>query len=444
MMQGRLFVFVIAGLAVLSCNNDNDVRTDLDSELLVLLENASPDNSADFFILPESDDLQSIPQDEKNALTSHKVNLGQMLFHETALAVAPKYGKGMGTYSCASCHHARAGFQAGRIQGIAEGGLGFGLHGEDREPDPAYDLDSLDVQPIRTPSAMNSAYQEVQLWNGQFGATGMNSGTEASWTPGTPKEVNNLGYEGVETQAIAGLTVHRMDLDSAIAIPGYKIYFDQVFPEFTDAERYTKECAGLAIAAYERTLLSNRAPFQRWLRGDVRAMDDKSKRGAILFFGEAGCVQCHTGPALNQMAFYALGMADLDGDGVYGSLDNDTKKGRGGFTGDMEDMYKFKVPQLYNLRDVGFYGHGGNFTTIRDVVEYKNAAIAEHPEVPASQLAAAFVPLGLTDTEVEEIAAFLEYGLYDPNLLRYEPGTLLSGLCFPNNDAQSKEDLGCE
>ena len=51
------------------------------------------------------------------------------------------------------------------------------------------------------------------LWNGQFGATGPNEGTEASWGEGTPKFNNHLGYQGIETQAIAGLTVHRMGID---------------------------------------------------------------------------------------------------------------------------------------------------------------------------------------------------------------------------------------
>ena len=59
------------------------------------------------------------------------------------------------------------------MQGIADGGLGYGVRGEGRHPNPVYDTDSLDVQPIRSPSILNAAYQEVQLWNGQFGAHGL-------------------------------------------------------------------------------------------------------------------------------------------------------------------------------------------------------------------------------------------------------------------------------
>ena len=137
-----------------------------------------------------------------------------------------------GTYSCASCHFASAGFQAGRFQGIAEGGTGFGINGESREANIQYLEEDLDVQPVKSPSVMNTAYQKIMLWNGQFGATGLNTGTESAWTFDTPKETNFLGFEGVETQAIAGLKVHRMDIDednSVIEDLGYKTMFDEAF-----------------------------------------------------------------------------------------------------------------------------------------------------------------------------------------------------------------------
>ncbi|MEL6253387.1 MAG: cytochrome-c peroxidase, partial [Bacteroidota bacterium] len=164
-----------------------------------------------------------------------------------------------------------------------------------------------------------------------------------------------------------------------------------------------------------------------------------------LFFGEANCVSCHKGPALNSMEFYALGMNDLPEEGTYGDgVDETTKLGRGGFTNDPLDNYKFKVPQLYNLKDSRFYGHGGSFTRLRDVVSYKNSGRAQNPEVPAQQLAIEFGPLGLLESEIDAITEFLSEALYDPNLSRYVPSQTLSGLCFPNNDSQSQQDLGCQ
>ncbi|GAB4406358.1 MAG: hypothetical protein OHK0039_08040 [Bacteroidia bacterium] len=400
------------------------------------------------FQMPTSDvaSYYKIPQDPNNPLTPAKVALGKLLFHETGLGVNPRDPDGLLSYSCASCHHAPGGFQACRRQGVGEGGIGFGLTGEARVLRPDYEIDSIDVQPVRTPSALNIAYQANVLWNGQFGATGVNVGTETRWAYGTPINDNHLGFEGTETQAIAGLNVHRLRADSALVQgPRYKAMYDAAFPDVPVPQRYDRVRTGLAIAAYERTLLANQAPFQRWLAGESGAMNDREKRGAILFFSKANCYSCHTGPALNSMAFYALGMPDLIGTGIIKSLASDpAHRGRGGFTGNPEDDYKFKVPQLYNLKDSPFYGHGGNFRSIREVVEYKNKGESANGRVPKSQLADEFVYLGLTDEEIDLLVEFISEGLYDPDLERYAPTTLPSGLCFPNNDDQSRRDLGCD
>ena len=131
-----------------------------------------------YYRLPESTDFNAIPQDPRNPLTKAKVALGGFLFHETAISVDAKDSNLNGTFSCASCHHASAGFQAGTFQGIGEGGQGFGVRGENRTP-MSHIVDA-DVQPVKSPSSMNGAYQPNQLWNGQFGATYLNEGTEVA------------------------------------------------------------------------------------------------------------------------------------------------------------------------------------------------------------------------------------------------------------------------
>ncbi|MCB0685659.1 MAG: cytochrome-c peroxidase [Saprospiraceae bacterium] len=433
-------------ILIFSCQKDeHETGSSLDRQLEDILLTNSEGNGLQFFIMPASNDLANIPQDPNNPLTLAKVELGKNLYHETGLAINPHKPEGQYTYSCASCHHSRAGFQAGRQQGIGEGGSGFGRTGEGRMPNSLYAVEDLDLQPIRTPSAMNGAWQKNQLWNGQFGGSYLNEGTQASWTEETPKFVNFLGYEGLETQAIAGLSVHRMGIDEAFCNSNtYKGLFSEAFPGLSDHDLYTKEKAGLAIAAFERTMMSNEAPFQQWLKGNKNALFDEEKKGAILFFGKANCVSCHTGPALNKMDFYGLGMDDLQGDGIYGtSVDKAENRGRGGFTNNPEDDYKFKVPQLYNLKDSPFYGHGGNFHSVKEVIQYKNQAVAQNGRVPQSQIADDFVPLGLTDEEIDQLTRFVENALYDANLDRYNPSSLPSGFCFPVNDSFSKNDLGC-
>jgi cytochrome c peroxidase len=434
----------------------NGTRGQLNGALRSTMTRRSPGGGLDYFRLPDSDQLRQIPQDPKNPLSSAKVTLGQLLFHETALAVNNLQNSSREGFSCASCHHAQGGFQANLPQGIAEGGVGFGHRGEARTLDPLFDASTPerfpDVQPIRSPTAMNGAYQEANLWNGQFGAVGVNVGTEASWTEGTPKASNHLGLHGLETQAHAALAVHRIeDIEASRVYEDvtYQRLFRRAFPG--EAEPINRYNAALAIGAYERVILSNQAPFQRWLRGDVHAMSEPQYRGALLFFGKAECSTCHTGPALSSMTFYALGMNDLDRAAdprvtlapFGGTVPDDVRRGRGGFTGDPADDYTFKTPQLYNLLDSPFYGHGASFTSVRAVVEYKNAGVPENEIVPPGQLAAAFRPLGLTEEEVDDLVAFLEEGLYDPNLMRYAPLELPTGNCPTVNDPQSQLDLQC-
>ena len=140
----------------------------------------------------------------------------------------------------------------------------------------------------------------------------------------------------------------------------------------------------------------------------------------------------------------AIGFADLDTSSptITGVVTENDAKGRGGFTGRTEDNYKFKVPQLYNLKDSNVFGHGGSFTSVKQVVLYKNAG------VPQKRLADGviddrFVPLNLNGEEIDDLVAFLEEGLYDPHLERYIPDALPSGACFPVADEQSKIDLNC-
>ena len=440
----HLSLVVLCALFLTSCEKDQDDYVQIPLQTALEKQITERFGSKAALILPTSNNFNDIPNDAKNKITQAKVELGKLLFHETLLGKKPKKEESMNTYSCASCHHAAAGFQSGLIQGIGDGGIGFGNHGEGRFKSSSYLESELDIQPIKSPSILNVAYQDVMLWNGQFGAVGTNSGTEANWTPGTPKNSNNLGFEGVETQAIAGLDVHRLLIDKDFIInSSYKVLFDKAFPSDMEDNRYTKLNAALAIAAYERTVLSNEAPFQLWLKGDDFAMSEDELKGARLFFDKGQCYTCHSGPGLNGMEFHALGMNDLAGENILTVVDEATKKGRGGFTGRSEDDYKFKTPQLYNLIDAGFYGHGGSFASIRDIIDYKNKANHQNNNVPVSKLSALFQPLNLTDEEVDLITLFVEQSLYDPNLKRYQPTSLPSGNCFPNADSQSSVDMGC-
>ncbi len=425
----------------------------LSDELIPLVRAAAPSGSLEYYQLPSSDDFDAIPQDPMNPLTAEKVALGQFLFHDPVFGTAGVTGQSQ-TWSCATCHHARAGFKSGIIQGLGEGGEGFGQHGNTRVLAAGLAGEEADVQPVTSPSALNIAYQEVVLWNGQFGnaINGLvNVGVDPDrlLTPGTPKEVNGEQLAGVETQAIAGTDVHRMAMGAGTPLQTNAEYLALFEAAYPDSDEFARGAA-LAIAAYERTLLANQAPFQRWLAGDNEAMTEAQLRGAKVFFGDGGCTGCHQGPALSSPEratademFFAIGFSDLDEHPMIGSVDEAVRKARGGFNGVPEDDYRFKVPQLYNLVDANVFGHGGSFATVREVLEYKNLA---EPQVnlPAEVLDPRFVSLNLSTAQLDDLTVFLEEALHDPDLMRYEPTTVPSGLCVINNDANSRVDLGCD
>ncbi|WP_378178294.1 cytochrome-c peroxidase [Aquimarina sp. SS2-1] len=454
----KIFFFVVV-FTLFSCEKDDYIDVDpiaiskstpvaagLDKQILDELEAISNGIGASYFILPDGNQFADFPQDPLNPITAEKVALGKLLFHETATGGNPKTVSNLFTYSCASCHHAAAGFSSGLRQGIGEAGIGFGNRGESRIFNDNIALTEADIQPIRSPTVLNVAYQDIMLWNGQFGGSGTNLGTEANWT-NIPE--NFVGFEGVEVQAIKGQGVHRLLVDDDFVTNfEYQQMFDDAFPDSPITERYSTENAALAIAAYERTVVSNQSPWQKWLRGNYNALSVAEKKGAKVFFNKGKCYQCHTGPALNDKNFYAFGMGDFDNDTDAFVLENvnfeDVKKGRGGFTKVATDNYKFKTPTLYNLTDNGFYGHGGTFTYVREVIEYKINGVPQNAEVPSENLAEQFGNIKLNKTEIDNLVLFIENGLHDPDLSRYVPPSINSGNCFPNNDSISRVDLGCD
>lgn len=439
------YCLLCLSVLIIGCTAD-ELKNPLDQQLITAIQRVSPTGDVDHFILPDPTDFSSIPQEPNNPLSEVKVELGKMLFYETGLALNPKHPEAKGTWSCATCHVPEVGFMPGRAQGIADGGVGFGTFGEGRTKMFFYDDSEPDVQGARALNVMNVAFVPNTTWSGKFGAHANNVGTEEVWEGDA--EINALGMEGLESQLIEGLALHRMVMNPTVADTlGYKPYFDAAFSEYPESERYSSLTTAFAVAAYLRTLISDQAPFQKYLKGQVDAMSDEEKKGALLFFGKAGCIKCHNGKPLNNPNhFYAIGVKDLYecADDAINTGQNDIRNfGRGGFTKREEDMYKFKVPQLYNMCQSNFFFHGASKTSMMEVIEYFDKAVPENDRVPASQIAPQFRPLGLTEQEKQELHAFLTISLLDAEMHRFVPERVLSGNCFPNNDPQSKQDLNC-
>jgi len=448
------FRFGILGFLVLgflsSCTEEPTIEEeaiDLDKELTESLINAAPNGRFFHWIIADENELHYLPnQDPHNPVTREKVKLGKFLFFETGMAQDAKDERSYETYSCATCHIPEAGFLPGRFQGVADGAHGFGFQGSVREVIPGFDPDSVDAQGIRPLTVLNVAYMTNTLWSGLFGSDYVNEGTDEYWPDDELAYVNQLGYTGLESQNIEGVLLHRMSVNDRVLDDfNYREQFDLAFPELDTAHRYSEETVSFALGAYLRTLLTTRAPFQDWLKGDKSALTESQKKGALLFFGEARCYKCHNSPALSSMTFHALGTEDLYRRGALATGPEERRNlGRAMLTGKEDDMFRFKVPQLYNVKDYVTFFHGSSKESLEEVLEYKIKAVSENESVSQDRISPLFQPLSLTEEDKEHLLDFLKNGLYDADYSRYVPEELPSGLCFPNNDPDAKRDMGCE
>ena len=148
-----------------------------------------------------------------------------------------------------------------------------------------------------------------------------------------------------------------------------------------------------ALATYQRTLVSYRSPYDRWKGGEKNALSAAAIRGEALFMGEkADCRHCHAPPLFTDGGFHNLGL-----DSVLSDL------GRALITGQSADEGKFKTPTLRNVAVTPPYMHDGRFETLRETVDLYNRGKAPHPNTDTL-----VHPLGLTETEVSDLVAFLE------------------------------------
>jgi cytochrome c peroxidase len=436
-----VFSLIVVMTLILSCAKQHEPT--LDEELEEAIISGSRTGSLDYFIFPEEGEFDKLPnQDPANPLTPEKAKLGQLLFFEPGLAQNPSQEICYETYSCSSCHIPSRGFLPGRMQGIADGAVGFGNFGTRRLLADGYSEDEIDAQGTRPMTVMNVTYMTNTLWSGTFGANDKNVGTEYAWTG--LAEVNHTGYAGLEAQNIEGFDLHRLEINDRVLYDfGYAALFDEAFPDIPKEQRYTPETASFAMGAFLRSILTNQAPLQQYLKGDRGALSEQQKRGAKLFFGKANCIACHNSPSFSNMQFFALGTADMyQFGGLNTSADDPRNRGRGMFTGREEDNYKFKVPQLYNLKEYASFFHGSSKYSIADVLDFKMEAKSENPNVSDEDVA--LNSFSLSKQQRSDLLDFLTNALYDNDMERYLPRYVLSGYCFPNNDDMSKEDMGCQ
>ena len=273
-------------------------------------------------------------------VTAERVKLGRMLFFDPRISLD-------GTVSCSKCHQP-------------------GLYGTDALAKP------IGVKarenPRNAPTVLNAALQFVAHWRGDR----KNVEDQATQALVGPPSFGNPNYDA----AMAKIE----------AIPGYAELFHKAFPGKDDP--VTAQNWGKAIGAYERTLVTP-APFDAYLKGNVRALGPAARTGLAKFIA-TGCAGCHNGVDVGGGMFQKFGVTEDYWNETHSKA---IDKGRFDVTRNPADTYVFKVPSLRNVARTPPYFHDGSVATLPEAVRVM-----------------AKLQLGktLSDRDVNDIVAFLD------------------------------------
>ena len=287
--------------------------------------------------------LPNVPIPSSNLQFAAKVELGKLLFFD------PRLSKD-NTVSCASCHVPAAGFADPRQFSLGVGGKQGGRN---------------------APPAINAAYNQLQFWDGRAGSL-----EEQALGPiQNPIEMAET-LEGV--------------VKKLSKVKEYQSRFRAVF-----GEDISPGGIAMAIAAFERTLISTNSPFDRYVAGDQKALSDAAQRGLGLFSGKARCVLCHNGPNFTDNKFHNIGVPQT------GPLKEDV--GRYAVTKRASDRGAFKTPSLRSVALTAPYMHTGGFKTLEEVMEFYNKG----GEAGAGK-DALITALNLTAQEKKDLVEFMK------------------------------------
>lgn len=299
-----------------------------------------------------------------NPTTPEKAELGRMLFFDPVLSEGDDV-------SCATCHHPDKGFSDSRATPAGLGGVDLARN---------------------APSLWNVAYVQSLFWDGRT-----NSLEDQALVPLT--HADEMGVADPATMAA-----------QLAAIPEYVALFDAAFGGGESS--VTPENTTRALAAFQRTLISDDSPFDRYAAGDFDALSSQQRRGLALFrSGALRCFECHGAPTFASDTFRVVGVDSDDpgravvvDDGVFGA---------------------FKVPTLRNIALSAPYMHDGSLPTLNEVLDfYENGGGRAHG---FDQVDVFVNPFDLSEQERADLVAFL-FALTDESGLPEIPAAVPSGL----------------
>ena len=281
----------------------------------------------------------AVPFPPNNPFSAAKADLGLSLFFDPRLS-------GPATMSCGTCHNPSMAWKDGLAVGVGS-----------------------DAKPLAraTPPIMNLAWGELMMWDGR--------------------------KDSLEDQA-TGPMISAAEMNATLPeimsrLSRMPLYRDKFQSAFGD-NKITPERVSAAIATFERTVVSGKAPFDHWIDGDEAAIGDAAKRGFVLFNGPANCAACHSGWRFTDDGFHDIGLASTD-------------PGRGAqLPGVASLMHAFKTPTLRNIDQRAPYMHDGSVKTLAAVMRHYATGFLQRPS-----LSAEMHRLALSNQDVTDLVAFM-------------------------------------
>lgn len=283
----------------------------------------------------------SVPFPDENPYSDAKYRLGRTLFFDPRLS-------GSEVTSCATCHNPSFNWGDGLAKGVGSSHQALGR---------------------KTPTIFNLAWDSQYFWDGRAGSLEQ----QALMPINSPAEMNMPQH--VMIKRLNGVTA-------------YRPLFAHAFPG--EAEPITPDNIARAIAVFERRVISGEAPFDRWLKGDERAISASAKRGFVLFNTKGNCVACHSGWNFSDGSFHDIGLPDDD-------------IGRGKILPALPSMqHAFKTVGLRNIAQRYPYMHDGSLPTLAAVIDHYDGKF-----VRRDSLDDLMTPLDLDKAERGDLIAFL-------------------------------------
>jgi cytochrome c peroxidase len=319
--------------------------------------------------------LYAISVPPERVPTPAQIALGDKLFNDKRLSLDD-------SVSCATCHDPKAGFV-------------------DHKP-TSEGIKKLKGQ-RNSPTVLNAMFNATQFWDGRSATLE----AQAKLPILNPIEMGMKSPEDV----VAKLK----------KLPEYTDAFTKVF-----GRDLSYDDLAAAIAAFERTQFSGEAPFDRFIQGDEKAIDDSARRGWALFNGKGRCNSCHAGnavsPLFSDQKFHNIGVAAHKQDfpvlarEAVAIVDSGDQKqidelaiqskfselGRFLVTKQTNDVGAFKTPTLRNIAITGPYMHDGSLATLWDVMDHYNKGGVANPFLDGGMQR-----LGLTEPEIDDLVQWM-------------------------------------